>query len=320
MNNQTRLNKRKTKKKKKWIWFLSPIAILLIIFAVYGVQLSSKIADITNQAFKPLERGESSSKRTEAVYPGKDNFSVLFIGVDEREKGRGSRSDVLILATFNKEDNTIKMMHIPRDSRVNIPGKKVDKIGHAHAYGGVDLTVATVEELLDVPVDYYVKLNFDAFVEIIDALGGVTVDVPFTFTEQDSHDKKGAITLHEGTQTLNGEEALAFVRMRKQDPRGDFGRGNRQQQVIKAIIEKSAKMSSITKYDDMLDGIGDNLSTNLTFQNIIALHPYAKSIHSIETIELKGKNSTINGKYFYSLDEESVTEVSNIFKDHLGLK
>ncbi|MCU9612995.1 LCP family protein [Caldibacillus lycopersici] len=311
--------RKKRKKRKKWVWFLTPIALLLAVALVFGFHLTSKIADMTNAAFKQLDRGDSSAKRVNAVYPGKDNFSVLFIGVDERKGQTKSRSDVLVLATFNKNDDSIKLVSIPRDSYVNIPDHGQDKITHAHYFGGVDLAVSTVEELFDVPVDFYVKLNFDAFIDVVDALGGVTVDVPFTFSEMDSNDTKNAITLEEGTQTLSGEEALAFVRMRKQDPLGDIGRGERQKQVITAIVKKSASLSSITKYDDVLDGIGENMTTNLTFQNIVALHPYAKSISAIDSYALEGDNSRINGIYYYQLREESVNEISQMLKEHLEI-
>ncbi|WAA09773.1 LCP family protein [Fervidibacillus albus] len=323
MVKESRTEKRKRKKgkrRKKWLWILTPFLLLLTIVLIYGVHLATKIADVTNEAHVQLERGETSEMRVEPVYPGKDNFSVLFIGVDEREGETKSRSDVLILATFNKDDHSIKMLSIPRDSRVEIPGYYTTKINTAHFLGGVDLAVETVEAFLDVPVDYYVKLNFDAFIEIVDAIGGVTVDVPFTFTEMDSEDNADAITLYEGTQHLDGEEALAFVRMRKQDPLGDFGRNERQKQVIKAIIEESATFSSITKYDDIIDSIGENMTTNFTFQNIIALHPYASSIDSIESLKFEGQDTYIDGTYYFTINEDSRLEMSNLLKEHLGIE
>lgn len=320
METNSRIQRRKRRKKRRrWLWFLSPILLLIIVGLVYGGYLASKMADVTNEAHQQLERGEKSEKRVRPVYPGKDNFSVLFIGVDQRPGEKRSRSDVLLLATFNKDEPSIKMVSIPRDSLVEIPGRGQDKINHAHAFGGVDLAVETVEELFDVPVDYYVKLNFEAFVEIIDALGGVTVDVPFTFSEQDSSDKKDAITIYEGIQTLDGEEALAYVRMRKHDPLGDIGRGQRQQQVVRALIEKAASIQSVTKYDDVLEGLGDNIAMNLTFQNIIALHPFAGSLRSIDSLKLEGEDAYINGTYYYKLNEDSVAEVSYELKRHLDI-
>ena len=129
------------------------------------------------------------------------------------------------------------MVSIPRDSYVYIPerGKK-DKITHAHAYGGTEATIETVEELFDIPVDYFFKLNFNAFIDVVDALGGIMVDVPITVSEMDSNDNKNAIHLEKGFQKLNGEEALALARTRKID--NDIERGKRQQLVLKPLLIK----------------------------------------------------------------------------------
>lgn len=316
MVENSRLRRRRKKKKKKW-FLLTPIIVILLAVIAYGGHLVLKVMNVTSDAHQELTRGEMSDKRVTPVYPGKDNFSVLFIGVDERPGETKSRSDVLLLATFNKNDHSIKLLSIPRDSRVDIPGYKTQKINNANFFGGPDLAVETVEELLDIPVDYYVKLNFNAFIDIVDALDGVTVNVPFTFTEKNSKNKP--ITLYKGRQTLDGEEALAYVRMRKQDPMGDFGRNERQKEVVEAIIRKAGSLSSITKYGEVLDGLDDNLSTNLTFQNIVALHPYAKSISNIESLKLSGEDLYIDSVYYFALDEYSVSETSQMLKEHLEI-
>ncbi|QOY37093.1 LCP family protein [Anaerobacillus isosaccharinicus] len=321
----TRNQIKKEKRRKSGLYkFFKTISLLIITLLVIGGAafgyLVIKAADVTSSAQQDLERGDRSEKRDMAVNPSRDSISVLFLGVDDRTESLRGRTDAMILATFNKDDHTIKMVSIPRDSRVEIAGRnKMDKINHAHAFGGVDTAISTVESLFDIPVDYFVKLNFDAFMEIINELGGVELDVKFSFTEMDSNDKKGAIKINKGLQTLNGEEALAYVRMRKADPRGDLGRGERQQEVIKAIIEKTASMSSITKYDNLLDSIEKHLAMNFTFQNIVSLHKYGRSINNIETMQLDGENSTISGVYYYKLKEESIKEISTTLKNHLGI-
>ena len=135
-----------------------------------------------------------SKKEYAAVDPKEDSVSILIMGVDdskERNFGDATRTDALILATFNVNDKSVKMVSIPRDSYVYIPEeKKKDKITHAHAFGGTEATIETVEELFDIPVDYFFKVNFNAFIDVVDALGGITVDVPITFTEQDSNDSR----------------------------------------------------------------------------------------------------------------------------------
>src|SRR5699024_7653135 len=116
---------------------------------------------------------------------------------------------------------------IPRDSYVYIPEVGYeDKINHAHAFGGHRATIDAVENLLDIPVDYWVKLNFNAFVDVIDAIDGIDVEVPYEFTESNSDDKRDSIHLFPGKQLVDGEEALALARTRKLD--NDIERGKRQ--------------------------------------------------------------------------------------------
>lgn len=313
----SRVQKRKKRLRKI---IKSLLAVGIVSFLVFGSAAAYyvlKIANMTEVTNETLDRGEKSEKREEVVNPKEDNISILFLGVDDRDGDLSGRTDAIILATFNKGDGTIKMTSIPRDSLVDIPGrKKRDKINHAHAFGGTDLTIQTIEQLFDIPIDYFAKVNFTAFMEIVDALGGVEVDVPFTFTEMDSRDRKNAITLREGRQTLNGEEALAYARMRKKDPRGDIGRGERQQEIVKAIIKKGASISSITSYGDVLESLERHLSMNLTFGNIVSLHSYATKLSSIESLALEGK---WDGVSYVILNDESVEAVSTAFKEHLEL-
>lgn len=311
---------RKRKKQKKLLIILLPLVLLILCGFGYSFYLANKVTDATEESHKELKRGIKSEKRINPVDPKKDNISVLLAGVDDRNPDERGRTDALILLTFNKQQQTIKMVSIPRDSRVEIPGHGVDKINAAHSIGDIDLTVETIESLFDIPVDYYARFNFTAFMDVVDALGGVEVDVFKTFSEQDSQDNHNAITLEEGRQLLNGEEALAFVRMRKHDPRGDFGRNDRQQQVIKAIIEKSTSITSFTKYDDVIESIGDNLTTNLTLGNLVALHNYSDSLSSIESLKLEGYDNWINRGYYFSLYDESVQAITNELKEHLGIQ
>lgn len=317
---ESRVEKRK-RKARRILRIIAGIGITsFLVFGGVIAYFILTLQDVASSTQEELARGEKSEKRVEAVSPSKDNISILFLGVDDRSGELKGRTDAMILATFNRDLGTIKLVSIPRDSLVDIPGRKnKDKINHAHAFGGVDLAIETVEQLFDIPVDYYVKLNFVAFVEIVDALGGIEVDVPFTFTEMDSNDNQHAITIREGRQTLNGEEALAYARMRKKDPRGDLGRGERQQEIIKAIIKKGASLSSITSYDDVLKSIENHMSTNLTFGNMIALHSYADSLNEIESLTLEGRNIRRNGISYYELDPDSVAEISAKLQSHLEL-
>lgn len=320
MSNSRIERKRKSRYRKIIRTILAFVFITLLFTGSVVAYFAVKVQNVTSSS-PELERGVKSELREEVVNPRQDNFSVLFLGVDDRDGNLQGRTDAMILATFNATDRTVKMISIPRDSLVEIPGRpNKDKINHAHAFGGLDLAIDTVEHLFGIPVDYYVKLNFTAFVEIVDALGGVEVEVPFTFSEMNSQDQHNAITLHEGLQTLNGEEALAFARMRLKDPTGDIGRGERQQEIIKAVIKKAATISSIASYNDIFESLEDHLETNIGFTNILSLHSYASSLKNIESLKLEGESTTINGIYYYDLTEESVNDVSHQLKLHLGLE
>lgn len=320
INRQVYKNKKKGKKKRKRIllWIIMPILLLIVGATAYGGFLYNKAESVMNKSYKPIDRDTKAAKTNVKL----ENTSILFIGVDDSEKRKASgssRSDALMLATFNKEDKSIKLLSIPRDSYVHIPEKDIyTKINHAHAYGGVKLTLETVEELLDVPVDYYVKMNFNAFIDVIDALDGVQVDVPFTFSEQDSKDHAKAITLKKGLQELDGEEALAFARTRKID--NDIQRGLRQQQIFKAILAKGASIKSITNYTDVMEAVGKNMSTDLTFDQMKSFISYvqAGSGIDVESMSLKGSDSYIDRVYYYQLDEAALEETKSKLKAHLN--
>ncbi|MGM7683408.1 LCP family protein [Cytobacillus sp. Hm23] len=323
MNNDRRYLKLKhRKKKRRRIIYLFTIPLLVIILGVstYGSILLNQAQSAANDANEELVRGEKSEKREEVVHPKADNISILFMGVDDSEaRGSGnSRTDALLLATFNEEEKSVKLLSIPRDSYVYIPSVGYnDKINHAHAFGGPDGAVETVENLLDIPVDYFVKLNFNAFVDLVDALDGIEVDVPITFSEQDSQDRKGAIYLEQGLQTLNGEEALALARTRKID--SDLKRGERQQLVMKAIAEKAASLGSVTKYSAIIEALGNNIKTNLTFDEMISFYDYATSSFTIDNLQLQGSNAMIDGIYYYDLDDQQLENIKQELKTHLNV-
>ncbi|GHH97463.1 LCP family protein [Neobacillus kokaensis] len=318
INRQSYIQNQKKKKRrlKRWVWFVAPILILLLGAGAYAGTLYKKAESVMNKSYKPIERDSARAKPLTI-----DKTSILLIGVDDSDKRKNNgpaRSDALMLATFNKTDKSVKLLSIPRDSYVHIPEKDIyTKINHAHAYGGVKLTLETVEELLDVPVDYYVKMNFNAFIDIVNALDGITVDVPYTFSEQDSKDRAKAITLEKGVQNLDGEQALAFARTRKMD--SDIQRGERQQQIMKAIVTKAASVKSLGNYTDVMEAVGKNMTTDLTFDQMKSFLGYLQAGNNlnIETFSLAGQDSYINSVYYYQLDQTKLEETKKILQDHL---
>jgi polyisoprenyl-teichoic acid--peptidoglycan teichoic acid transferase len=310
---------KKKKNRKKWVyWIVAPLILILLVGGGYATYLYNKAEHAVNQSYKPLDR--TSTKRTTAVNPEIDNITVLFAGLDESE-ARGTpalRTDAIMLATFNQKQKSVKLLSIPRDTYVYIPSKgREDKINHAYGKGGITSTMETIEELLDIPVDYYVKMNFEAFIDVVEALDGIDVNVPYEFYEKDSRDKHNAIHLKEGFQTLNGEQALAFARTRKLD--SDIERGKRQQEIIKAVLTKASSAKSVTKYGDVIEAVGENMETDLSFKDMKSFIDYvtAGTYLNVETLTLEGSNSTIGGVYYYQLDEASLEQVKTTLKTQL---
>lgn len=316
----SRVKKRRLRKRVKYTLVFLLVAFLSV--AGYGTYLYIKTGAVVSDAFEDDGRGKSDL-REDYVDPKFDHVSVLIMGIDEndaRKEKEIARTDALILATLNKDEKSIKLLSIPRDSYVYIPEVGYeDKINHAHAFGGTTATIDAVENLLQIPVDYYVKLNFNAFIEVVDAIDGVTVDVPYEIKELNSTDQKEAIHLLEGRQSLDGEEALAFVRTRKQD--SDVERGKRQMEVIDAIINKSTSLSSVFKYDDIIDAVGNNMSTNMTFMEMKSFFSYGTQGNKlqVESLSLEGEDYQPANVYYWKLDDESLEETVDKLKRHLEL-
>lgn len=317
-------NKKKKKNKKKILLFLViPLTIIFLAVLSYGFHIYTTAQKAVESSYDNVGRENGTSQlRDEAVSPVNHNVSVLIIGVDDSEN-RGydskSRSDTLILATFNQDKKGVKLLSIPRDTYVNVPEHGYTKINHAHYYGGPKKTIETVEGFLNVPVDYYVRLNFEAFIEVVDSLGGIQYDVPFEITELDSKDNQNAIKLSPGYQKLNGEEALALARTRKYD--SDIERGKRQQEIIKTIIKETASASSILKLDDLVTAVGDNMKTDLSFDDMKSLMSYGINTNlSLTSLNLEGSGGKMSdGLWYYQVDEESKVEVQKELREYLDL-
>ncbi|MCM3652952.1 LCP family protein [Metabacillus litoralis] len=293
---------------------LGVIFLLIVGAGAYGFSVYNSVAGTLKKTHEPLKRSESE-QRVINLAAG-DPISILLFGVDERGEDRG-RPDSLILITANPSDETIKMVSIPRDTYTEIIGKGIkDKINHSYTYGGVDMSIKTIENFLDVPIDYYVEVNMAGFKDLVDAVGGVTVDNTFDFY---SHD--GKIHFPVGQLQLTGEEALKYSRMRKMDPKGDFGRQERQQKIIQAFIKEAAQIETLSNYENILEVIGNNVKTNLTFKEIKEIQAnYSNTRHNIEKIQVNGSGKEEKGVYYYIVPEEERTKLSKMLKTHLDIQ
>ncbi|KAA9015525.1 polyisoprenyl-teichoic acid--peptidoglycan teichoic acid transferase TagU [Niallia endozanthoxylica] len=309
--------KKKRKKGKLWLKVIGILFFLFVAFGgVYAYTVYQSLTTAVDTMHQPIER-EKSEKRPEVITLTKkedpDPFSILLLGVDERQ-GDSGRSDTMIVLTVNPEMNSIKMLSIPRDTRTEIVGRgAADKINHAYAFGREEMSIATVEHLLDIPIDYFVKVNMEGFKEIVDAVGGIQVMNTLDFSEEGQHFSKGQIH-------LNGEQALPYVRMRKEDPNGDFGRQERQRQVIQGIITKGASFGSLTRFNEIFEALGKNVRTNLTFDEMLDIQKnYKTAASSVEQLQMTGQTEKIGGIYYVIVPDAEIQKVQTELKTHLEM-
>lgn len=302
------------RKKKKWLRITGLVLLILLIgIGVYAYTVWNSLTDAVDTMHQPVER--ETAKRVESLnLEDKEPFSVLMLGVDERE-GDSGRSDTMIVLTVNPEKKSVRMLSIPRDTRTEIVGHgTTDKINHAYAFGGVAMSMDTVENFLDIPIDYYMQINMEGFKDIVDSVGGVTVNNDLDFTYEGVHFPEGQIT-------LDGADALKFSRMRYDDPRGDFGRQLRQRSIIQAVLKEGASLNSLTNFDDIFDALSKNIKTNLTFDEMVDIQAnYKSAAGNIEQSTITGTGQTIDGIWYLIVDDEEKTKVQSELKEHLEVE
>ncbi len=281
-------------------------------------------------------------------------FTILLFGIDSTVDGLSSadsfNGDSLIVVTFNPKTFNATMLSIPRDSYVPISCmNNVDnKITHSAGQGGTNCVIKTVQNFLDVKIDYFMKINFTGVVELVDAVGGVEIDVPYNLCEQNSKRQFGEhiVYIRAGHQTLNGEQALAYARNRKnnsdycgkewtQGERSDFVRAAHQQEVIQAIIEKMKGLKSISDLENILKVVSRNLDTNMEQSTIFSFYNVFKDVlissssdktFNIQKLYLDGTGQMIYDErsklvlWDYILNQKSLAAVKQAMKDNLNGK
>lgn len=212
-------------------------------------------------------------------------FTVLLMGVDSEADGmikNASNGDSLILLSFNPSTLNTTMLSIPRDSYVPIAcfkNQRKNKITHA-GWHGASCMIDTIQNLLNIKIDYYVKINFKGVVSLVNTLGGVTVEVPKDLCT-DNSSRNGTVCIQKGLQKLNGEEALVLARNRYNLARGDLDRGNNQQLLLKALLNEIKGVKNINQILDILTTVSNNLDTNMTTNQILSLYNILKDIIKI---------------------------------------
>lgn len=236
-------------------------------------------------------------------------LSILVMGVDQRDPNEAARADVTALVAINLETKAIHMISIPRDTRAAIADTSlVRKINYAHATGGPERMVKTVENLLGVPIHYYMETNFEGFANCIDILGGLDY-----YVEQRMYLPLEGIDLQPGQQVLNGQNALSYVRWRG-DAQADIGRIARQQAFLGALLDKSLRLTTLPKIPSLVSELQANLKTDLSVAKMIALAKEFVGADNLQlqTVTLPGVPDNENyGASYWILDEASCKDIIN---------
>ncbi len=284
---------KRRKKKSSNFW---PMFLLLCAFAIAAV--GGALFASSTSFDKPHDKPEKQNLLT-----AKDKIIVMIMGVDEREDDVG-RSDTLMVATLDPKKKKAALLSIPRDTRVKIRGYGFDKINSAYAYGGYELTKDTVEDLIGVHMEHHILINIKSFKKIIDAIGGVDINVEKRMYYEDVWDDDGGllIDLQPGPQHMDGNTAITYVRYR--DEEGDIGRIRRQQKFMQAVMDRITSPAIIPRIPSIIKEVISSVETDLSMKQLIEFATSLKDAQKtgLQAEMLPGKPIYIDGVSYWLPD------------------
>lgn len=302
--------------------FLGFVLVTVIGVGAYAFTIYQQSTQTLAKTYKKI--GEET-KVIEATEP----LTILLMGVDtgnvERTDKWVGNSDSMILVTVNPKTKKVVMMSLERDilTKIQQPDGSVmeAKLNAAYATGGAELAISTIQKMMNIHIDRYVMVNMHGLQEMVDAVGGITVNntLGFPISIQDQ-EPFNTISIGVGEQKLNGEEALVYSRMRYQDPEGDYGRQKRQREVIQKVVEKILSVNSVSHYQEILKALSDNMQTNIeiTTSTIPQLMGYQDSFKNIESQQLRGEDAMLQGGSYQIVTTAHILEMQNILRRSLG--
>jgi LCP family protein required for cell wall assembly len=287
--NTKKKNSKRPKKKKRLFTsvYIVLIVCCVLVFGWIGY-VSAYIYPMLTGNYGDEEKAPITEEQRIAFESGQ--ITVLMMGSDRREEWSTSRSDTLMIAFIDIENDTVRLLSIPRDTYITIPtsGEKT-KINAAYAYGGVDLTKQTLASNFGIEIDYYFDVDFQGFSDVIDAVGGITINVPV-----DMYYSEEGIDLDAGVQQLDGDEALQFVRFRS-DGQGDLGRIDRQQAFLVALKNELFRAGTLLKIPDICSAVMENMETDFTGTQMLQIMLDLKNGFDLETYQPDGAAEYQNG-------------------------
>lgn len=308
--------RKKSRKKKIFFWLL---LILVIALGVGGHVLHEHYLNARKAADSVYAPNSVKKQRDvdQLLKEGKP-ISILLMGTDTGALGRSfkGRTDTMMVCVLNPKDKTMTLVSLPRDALVAINGYEQyypSKLNSAYAYGGSATAVKTVQKYLNVPIDFYATINMGGLEGLINAVGGVDIKPLLSFSFAGYNFVKGKKT------HMNGTEALQYCRMRDQDPLGDYGRQNRQRQVIMALAFKGVQLNSLLN-DDFLNSLSKQLRTDLSFNNMVSLNmKYRVATHHMKSTHLQGTTQLIGEADFEVASRKNKQEITDVLRKALDL-
>ncbi len=303
--NQSRVQKRRRRSR---LLLLSIMIILMLGFLGMGIARAFQNEPPTSQPMIPSTTetpADTAPDNGAAMRPKR--FNILVMGVDQRP-GDSGRSDTMVVVSVGESGQPM-VMSIPRDTRVNIPGHGLDKVNHAYAYGGAELSTKVVSELLGIPLDGYLTANLNLFERTIDLLGGVPMEVEKRMVYVDP-DQDLVIDLQPGLQRLDGDKAMQYVRYRS-DGLGDLGRIERQQKFLQALAKEAMAPRNVVRLPALVKEIFASVQTNLSLPEVLkALTMGIKSYNNgIKGAAVPGHADYIDGISYYIPDRDALTKI-----------
>ena len=300
-------------KRKKWTIFFIVLAATLI--TVSGAYIRARLAKVENAIHQEVETVNLREKEIK----DNDSFSVLLLGIDNGAYGRGTevgRSDTMLVVTVNEKLGKTTIVSIPRDSYTEIVGYGTnDKINHAYAFGQEKMSINSVQNMLNIPIDYYVTVDMGGLMGLVDAVGGLDITPVLTFTYEGESFTEGE------DRHVDGEAALRYARMRYDDPEGDMGRQKRQQYVIQKLVEKLLNITSVTRYEEILKTLENSVRTNFTLDKLLSVkNNYPKALKNFESDKISGSGTMIGGIYYFVVPEDERLRISNLLRENLELQ
>ncbi len=293
--------------------FFKIFIVFFVIFSmIFGTSLYLIVAKENDQLAEIPMPGDTGT----AVVQEGEMVNVLLLGVDSLDGDKkGIRTDTMMVLSMDPKSGDSSILSIPRDTRVKIRGRKgYDKINAAHAYGGVELSVQAAKDLLGIPIHHYVKVDYQALYKTVDDVGGVEVYVPMNMKYNDPYATPPLrINLKKGTQVLDGDKAMQFLRFRKGYANQDLGRIESQQKFMDALAKKVLSASSIFRIKDYIDTFNMYVDTDMSVSEMASLGMQAKKmdVNNIRKETVPGAPMYINSISYYNPDNDKINKLVN---------